>query len=370
VRVAARELTGADGATFILRDDDRCFYADEDAVSPLWKGQRFPMDACVSGWAMLHRQAVVIEDIYADDRVPHDAYRPTFVKSLAMVPIRTVDPIGAIGTYWATRRPPSEAEVRLLQALADSTAVALENVQVYADLERRVAARTAELTAANEELGRAMRSLREFVAVAAHDLRGPLANIRMAADLWGDGRDRRHQGTAIGIIRAQANHLLRLTEDLMTLSVIDAGGLEARRAAVELKPIVDLAAAEIGQDARVIVGVEDGVRVHADRAHVQRIVANLLRNAVKYGDEPIEVAASPHDESVEIAVVDHGPGVPDDVVPRLFERFSRSETAHAKEGAGLGLSIVRELARINGGDVRYDPLTPHGARFRVQLVKA
>ena len=135
VRTAARRLTGADGATFVLRDSTNCYYADEDAISPLWKGQRFPLHACISGWAMLHRRPAVIEDIYADDRIPHAAYRPTFVRSLAMVPIRTLDPVGAIGNYWATRHQPTEQEVEVLQALADSTAVAMENVRVYQELE-------------------------------------------------------------------------------------------------------------------------------------------------------------------------------------------------------------------------------------------
>ncbi len=138
VRLAARELTGADGATFVLRDGDKCFYAEENAIAPLWKGQRFPLDACVSGWTMLNRQAAVIEDIYTDSRVPIDAYRPTFVRSLAMVPIRTREPLGAIGNYWAERHRPSAEELLVLQALADSTAVALENVQIYAELNRRV----------------------------------------------------------------------------------------------------------------------------------------------------------------------------------------------------------------------------------------
>jgi len=135
VRTAARNLTGADGATFVLRDEDRCFYADEDAVAPLWKGERFPMSACVSGWTMNHRKPVAIPDIYDDERVPADAYRPTFVRSLAMVPIRRLDPVGAIGNYWADRHDPTARELALLQALADSTAVALENVRVYCELE-------------------------------------------------------------------------------------------------------------------------------------------------------------------------------------------------------------------------------------------
>ncbi len=135
VRTAARRLTGADGATFVLRDGEKCFYADEDAITPLWKGQRFPLEDCISGWAMLHRQPAVIEDIYADDRIPHGAYRTTFVKSLVMVPIRTMDPVGAIGNYWAEHHQPTEEEVELLQALADSTAVAMENVRVYQEME-------------------------------------------------------------------------------------------------------------------------------------------------------------------------------------------------------------------------------------------
>src|SRR5438105_238243 len=72
---AARQLTGADGATFVLREGDECFYADEDAIEPLWKGRRFAMSTCVSGWTMLNARPVVIEDIYGDARVPAEAYR-------------------------------------------------------------------------------------------------------------------------------------------------------------------------------------------------------------------------------------------------------------------------------------------------------
>lgn len=152
VRTAARELTGCDGATFVLRDNGKCFYADEDAIAPLWKGSRFPMEICISGWAMLNREAAVIPDIYKDSRIPHEAYRPTFVKSLVMVPIRKLDPIGAIGNYWAYERQPSDREVSLLQALADSASIAMENVAVYSELEQRVKDRTAELQVANEEI--------------------------------------------------------------------------------------------------------------------------------------------------------------------------------------------------------------------------
>lgn len=152
VRTSARELTGCDGATLVLRDNGHCYYADEYAIEPLWKGSRFPMEGCVSGWAMNHREAVVIPDIYRDDRVPHEAYRPTFVKSMVMVPIRRVNPIGAIGNYWAYEHQATDEDVFLLQALADSTSIAMENVQLYAELEQRVRDRTADLERANEEI--------------------------------------------------------------------------------------------------------------------------------------------------------------------------------------------------------------------------
>ncbi len=179
VRSAARELTGADGATLVLRDGQQCFYADEDAIEPLWKGKRFPMEICVSGWVMLNRQPAVIEDIYMDPRVPHDAYRPTFVRSLATVPIRTESPIGAIGNYWAHRHRPNTHQLALLQALADTTAVALENLQIYADLERRVRDRTAELEAASEEVRRLsitdelthLKNRRGFMLMAEQELK-------------------------------------------------------------------------------------------------------------------------------------------------------------------------------------------------------
>ena len=141
VRHAARELVGADGATFVLRDGEQCFYKDEDAISPLWKGQRFPLQACISGWAMLNRQAAVIEDIYLDERIPHAVYRPTFVKSLVMVPIRALEPIGALGTYWASQHRATAEQVEMLQALADATSVALEP-EFWAVLDRIAAARS------------------------------------------------------------------------------------------------------------------------------------------------------------------------------------------------------------------------------------
>jgi GAF domain-containing protein len=167
VRTAARELTQCDGATFVLRDNGKCYYADEDAIAPLWKGLRFPLEACISGWAMLNKQSAVIPDIYADPRIPHEAYRPTFVKSLVMVPIRKLDPLGAIGNYWATPHQPTSEEIALLQALADATSVAMNSVTVNSELEKRAQDRS-DL---QRELDEETRSLSELTAKVNNRIR-------------------------------------------------------------------------------------------------------------------------------------------------------------------------------------------------------
>ncbi|CAM3256020.1 sensor domain-containing diguanylate cyclase [Nocardioides dubius] len=138
VSTTARQLVGCDGVSFVLRDGDLCFYADEDAISPLWKGSRFPMETCISGWVMLNRTPAVIPDIYVDDRIPHDAYRPTFVESLVMLPVRSLDPIAAIGAYWATNHTATEVEINLLQGLANAASIALDKVDVHRQLDQEV----------------------------------------------------------------------------------------------------------------------------------------------------------------------------------------------------------------------------------------
>ncbi|MCB0876642.1 MAG: sensor domain-containing diguanylate cyclase [Solirubrobacterales bacterium] len=129
---AARRITEADGAAYIVRDGKQCHYAEEDSEAPLWKGSFFPMGECISGWTMVYRQAVAVSDIVLDDRLRPQMYEPTYVQSMAMVPIRSTAPVGAIGVYWDRTHIPSKAQLSGLQALADATAVALENASLNA----------------------------------------------------------------------------------------------------------------------------------------------------------------------------------------------------------------------------------------------
>lgn len=147
VRDSARAISGADGVTFVLRDGENCHYVEEDAVGPLWKGRRFPLTACISGWCMLHDERAVIPDIYVDPRIPHDAYRPTFVKSLVMMPIKTTQPIAAIGSYWAQQRSFNDGEIELLEALARSASAAIATAQMREALRESEARLNVALTA-------------------------------------------------------------------------------------------------------------------------------------------------------------------------------------------------------------------------------
>ncbi|PYJ07389.1 MAG: histidine kinase [Verrucomicrobia bacterium] len=369
VRCAARELTGADGATFVLRDGEFCYYADENAIAPLWKGQRFPLQICISGWAMLNRQPAVIEDIYADPRVPTDAYRPTFVKSLAMVPIRTEDPIGAIGNYWARQRMPTSAEVELLQALANTTAVAMENVQVYGQLEQRVKDRTAELEAANREL-------ESFSSAVSHDLRAPLRSIRAFSDIVledsGDRLDaegKRHLQT----IRASGRHMAELIEDLLRLARFSKASLN--RTTVNLsglaKEIVSRLSAA-SPERQVEVRIADAMEVEADAGLVGAALENLLANAWKYTSKSaqprVEFGSTAHaDGSAVYFVRDNGAGFEMKYAPKLFQPFQRLHSEADFPGTGIGLATVQRIINRHGGRIWAEAEPNQGATFYFTL---
>ena len=115
----------------------------------------------------------------------------------------------------------------------------------------------------------------------------------------------------------------------------------------------------------VEVEVEPSLEVVTDLHAFERVVSNLLTNALRYGEPPIEVKTS-WSEVVDVIVEDHGPGVPEEFVPMLFDRFSQAEGSD-HHGAGLGLAIAKSFANAVGGDLRYEQARPSGARFHFVL---
>lgn len=229
-----------------------------------------------------------------------------------------------------------------------------------------------ELSATNEELQALNQAMKDFVAVASHDLRGPLTAIlglsSILAKRWDKvPADRRRE--SLSIIERQAQHLARMVEDLLTVSRIEAGALDTKREVIRVREAVDRIVEDFGTRVEEI-RVADDLEVLADPHHLQRILFNYVGNALKHGAPPVMLEARCAGEWIEIRVRDHGDGVPDDFVPRLFGKFSRAEGSREADGTGLGLSIVQGLARANGGETWYERNEPRGSCFAVRLPKA
>ena len=376
VRRAARELTHADGATFVMRDVNLCYYADEDAISPLWKGQRFPISACISGWAMLNRQSVSIEDIYADSRIPHDAYRPTFVKSLVMMPIRTVEPIGAIGTYWATKHRATPEEVNLLQALADSTSVAMEAAGLFATLEQRVAERTEELNRRTTDLEVVNRELEAFSYSVAHDLRAPLITIdgfaQVLKETSAEGLDEASL-SHLGHIQTAVARMHRLIEDLLGLSKIVRAPMA--KATVDITAVGLEIAKRLREGSPQRLGeivVAPDLVAQGDPGLIRIVLENLLSNAWKFTSKrehahvELDTIHGAEGDTV-FRVKDNGAGFDPRYATKLFGPFQRCHAQSDFPGTGIGLATVQRIVHRHGGKIWVEAQLDRGASFYFTL---
>ena len=376
VRSAARSLTQADGVTFILRDGDLCHYYDEDAIAPLWKGRRFPMGSCISGWVMLNRRPVVIPDIFNDSRIPQDLYRPTFVRSLAAVPVRREKPIAAIGAYWATSHTASAEELDTLQALADAAALALENVQLYGDLQGALERERSARQAAEE----ANRLKDEFLAVVSHELRTPLNVIQ--GWLWQLEQPTatdEHRQRAIEVLKRNTGLQIRLVEDLLDTSRAMAGKMRLQPRDVCISEMCERvadharpSAASRGIAIETVVA-DPTLVVHGDPDRLHQVISNLLNNAIKFTEAGgrIRVEVAPSGEGrVGITVADTGVGIAPEFLPHVFEQFRQADSSSARRhgGLGLGLTLVRQLVQLHGGTVRAESAgRGHGTTMVVEL---
>jgi signal transduction histidine kinase len=376
VRRAAREITGADGAAFVLREGSECFYADEDAIGPLWKGRRFPLEECISGWAMLHQEPVVIEDVRLDPRIPQDAYRTTFVRSLAVVPIRATAPVGAIGVYWAAAHRASDGEVKLLGALADLTSVALANVQLYTELQARM-----------REAEDAVGARDEFISLAAHELRTPVTALQLqlqsleelaaknagsSAGGTSGGVDRRfaeRTGRAAAVVRRLAS----LVDGLFDASRVTYTGIPLTPEEFDLSDVTREVAERFAAAARrarceLDVEARESVVGRWDRARIEQVLTTLLSNAIKYGaGKPIHVLVESRADAAHLEVRDHGVGIAPDVAQRIFERFGRSGPVTRYAGLGLGLYLARQMIEAHGGKIGFQSRHGDGSTFTVTL---
>jgi signal transduction histidine kinase/CheY-like chemotaxis protein len=357
VRNSARALTQADGVTFVLREDGNCYYADEQAIAPLWKGSRFPLQSCISGWAMLNRQTVVVPDIYADARIPHEAYRPTFVKSLVMVPVRQEDPLAAIGAYWAQRHAATWEEQRILQAIANAAALALRNVELYGELRLSV-----EREREARERAEAANKLKDdFLTTLSHELRTPLHVIQ--SWIWQLNQTEQPAALrkALEVIERNVAVQARLVEDLLDVSRASTGRLKLDTRLVDLAAacaaVVDvLNLSARAKNIQLQFQQENPTFIWGDANRVQQILWNVLNNAIKFTpqDGRIGVRISRGNRRARVEIEDSGIGLEPQFLPFVFDRFRQADPGTTRRfgGMGLGLTIVKELMQLHGGTVK------------------
>jgi signal transduction histidine kinase len=210
----------------------------------------------------------------------------------------------------------------------------------------------------------------QFVAIASHELRTPVAAIYGATQTL-DARE--HQLTAEQqaelrqTLAQQAKRLYELVENLLDLSRLEADALRIRPTEIHLRAkLSEIARTVLDPGQTVEIDVADDLHPVVDPEALERIVSNLLVNAARHGAPPIRVTAERSGHELFLLVEDHGPGIPPDAVDDIFDRFTRGTTTSA-DGAGLGLAIAQSYARAHGGNITYREVRPHGARFLIIL---
>ena len=250
---------------------------------------------------------------------------------------------------------PDEAEVEALATLGYVAAALLESALAREEAQRLDALKS------------------EFIALAAHELRSPLSAIFGFCITLDERGDALAEGDRLALraaLREQADQVRALVEQLLDLSRFDLAAIEVAPEPVRLRPRIEelvSIAAGARRDA-VTVAVASDLEAVVDPSALDRMLSNLVANALRYGEPPVTVTARRRDTHLRLAVEDRGEGVRHEFVPHLFDRFSRSAEARGRaDGSGLGLAIARAYARAHGGDIVYEPAMPNGARFEVVL---
>jgi two-component system sensor histidine kinase BaeS len=270
---------------------------------------------------------------------------------------------------------------RLTRPLADieqtARAVAAGDLDARVSVDRSTDAELAAVAAALNrmaaDLADARHAERTFLQAVSHDLRTPLTSIRGYAEALADGTldasDDDARRRAAAVIATESRRLERLVRDLLDLSRLDAHEFTLRPRPCDAATVVRETAVGFAPRATELglafeVAAPDPIPADLDAERLGQIVANLTENALKYARSRVDVRVDHTDRSVTVRVRDDGPGIPVDEQARVFERLYLARNGNGRAiGNGLGLAIVRELARAMGGDVRLERSDPTGSEF-------
>ena len=222
------------------------------------------------------------------------------------------------------------------------------------------------------ELAKLEKFRREFIADVSHEIKTPLSGILGAVDLLGEELksevEVEQRKVLLPLIRKESKRLNGLVQSILDLARLEREGDVLNLAEVDLGGLVR----EIAAKYPCVCTVKSTGTVRCDPQLIDQAVSNLIGNAVRHsGSDEILVTVACDEKMAHVIVEDHGVGIPPEHVARIFERFHRVDPARAAEtgGAGLGLAIVRRIARLHGGDVVFSPVHPHGSRFTLAFLR-
>jgi signal transduction histidine kinase len=251
-------------------------------------------------------------------------------------------------------------EIDLLRSLGALTGLALDRSRLFMqERDQRIALERADEMKTN------------FIALAAHELRTPVTSIHgvvRTLDRLGDQLSAADRGELEDALLSQTERMRSLVDQLLDLSRLEADTVPIQPVRIPVRAEVEelVVASADGREDEVEVEIPDELETLVDRTVFERVVSNLLTNALRHGASPVVVTATQSDNHFRLIVKDNGKGVPPRFVHELFDRFSRSDDARARGlGSGLGLAIARSYARAHGGDLMHEHIEPHGARFEL-----
>lgn len=353
---AVRRLTGAAGATFVLKQGDWCYYAEENAIAPLWKGERFSVARCVSGLAMDSNATIVIPDVRTDERVPQAAYRPTFVRSMVVAPVDTGAPVAAIGAYWAKPVQPCRQDVATIETIAHAAALAMQNLELMNSLRAAAATKSRLLTAVGHDLRQPLQSLALFASVLEREAQTPVAQ------------------KAASQLTASVDRMGNLLGSILALADLDTGEIAVHRSSIEVDALLAPLAAEMAADAAAkgvrLVRVPSSLRVDTDAGLMTAILRNLVANAIRYTHHgKVLIGAHRRHGQVALVVGDTGIGIDPAQQATIFEEFYQvgNPARDFSAGTGVGLAIVRRLVDILGHRIILRSVVGRGSQFTVLL---
>lgn len=230
-----------------------------------------------------------------------------------------------------------------------------------------------DLGRVNEELQKVNQLNADVLGVVGHDVRGPLAlvlgQLEVLTETWRESSQEANIARVDKTLGA-ARRLAVLLDDILAMANFDSGMIATRPRQVSLADVVSEALADVHGGADVGVRRDGDPVGLVDPFHLRQMIANLVTNAVRYGAPPVVVTVRAAGDSATIEVTDHGPGVPEEFVPHLFERFTRpteAATTTLRPGSGFGLYVVRRLAEANGCRMSYQAAPAGGSCFRLEV---